>query len=52
LTVATVEAVHWLAPGLVAPEEIAWVGWVGAALVVTGSAMTSLLGARTKGRVR
>jgi drug/metabolite transporter (DMT)-like permease len=50
LTVATVEAVHWLAPGLVAPEKIAWVGWVGAGLVVAGSVATSVLGARARAR--
>jgi drug/metabolite transporter (DMT)-like permease len=46
LTVATVEAVHALAPALVAPERIALVGWSGALLVVAGSAAISLLGAR------
>jgi drug/metabolite transporter (DMT)-like permease len=46
LTVVTVEVTHAFAPALVAPERIAWIGWVGAALVVAGSALTSLLGAR------
>lgn len=43
LTVATVELAHWLSPGLVAPERIALWGWIGAALVVVGSAITSLM---------
>lgn len=48
LTVVTVEITHAIAPTLVAPEQIAWIGWVGAALVVAGSAMSSLLGARRR----
>jgi drug/metabolite transporter (DMT)-like permease len=48
LTVATVEITHAIAPSLVEPERIAWIGWSGAALVVLGSAMTSLLGARRR----
>ena len=48
LTVATVEVTHAIAPSLVAPERIALLGWIGAALVVAGSAMTSLLGARRR----
>ena len=43
LTVGTVELAHWLSPGLVAPERIALWGWIGAALVVAGSAITSLM---------
>jgi drug/metabolite transporter (DMT)-like permease len=43
LTVATVEATHALAPALVQPERIAAIGWLGAALVVAGSAVSSLL---------
>lgn len=43
LAVATVEAVHAVAPSLIAAERIATLGWIGAAMVVTGSAMTSLL---------
>lgn len=43
LAVATVEAVHALAPDLLAAERITTLGWIGAALVVAGSAMTSLL---------
>jgi drug/metabolite transporter (DMT)-like permease len=47
LTVLCVEAVHALAPGAVAPERIGLVGFAGAALVVLGSALSSLLGARS-----
>ncbi|MBX3726571.1 MAG: DMT family transporter [Xanthomonadales bacterium] len=43
LAVATVETVHALAPELIAAERITTLGWIGAAMVVTGSAMTSLL---------
>lgn len=43
LTVATVEVVHRLAPQLVRPEQIAWLGWAGAALVVTGSALSAFM---------
>lgn len=43
LAVATVEAVHALAPELLAAERITTLGWIGAAMVVAGSAMTSLL---------
>ncbi|HET9484656.1 MAG TPA: DMT family transporter [Xanthomonadales bacterium] len=43
LTVATVEATHAIAPGLVAPERIAMLGWAGALLVIAGSALTSLM---------
>ena len=43
LTVATVEVVHAIAPALAKPERIALIGWVGAALVVAGSAVTSLM---------
>src|SRR5687767_3189332 len=43
LTVATVEATHALAPGLVTPERIAALGWIGAVLVIAGSALTSLM---------
>ena len=43
LTVATVEATHAVAPGLVAPERIAMLGWAGALLVIAGSALTSLM---------
>lgn len=43
LTVATVEVVHALAPALAKPERIALLGWVGAGLVVAGSAVSSLM---------
>ena len=43
LTVATVELVHRLAPRLVQPEQIAWMGWAGAALVVAGSATSAFM---------
>jgi drug/metabolite transporter (DMT)-like permease len=50
LTVFTVEAVHALWPALVAPERIALLGWLGAALVVVGSALSAL--ARRDARTR
>lgn len=43
LTVATVEAVHAIAPALAKPERIAILGWCGAALVVAGSMVSSLM---------
>ena len=46
LTLLTVEVVHLLNPTLVAPETVGVLGLVGAALVVTGSALTSVLGQR------
>ena len=46
LTLATVEVGHWLAPTWVNPESIGLLGGVGAALVVMGSILTSLLGRR------
>lgn len=46
LTVATVSTVAAFIPGLIAPEQIGTVGWIGAALVVGGSAAVSLLGRR------
>ncbi len=46
LTVLTVSVVHGIDPALVAPERIAWSGWLGAALVVLGSATVSLAGRR------
>lgn len=42
LTVASVELAQHVAPGLVAPERIALLGWAGALLVIAGSALTSL----------
>lgn len=44
LTVLTVSLVHAIAPAWVAAENIAWLGWAGALLVVAGSAASSLLG--------
>ena len=46
LTVASVEAVLAFAPGAVAAQRIGLLGWTGAGLVVLGSALASLLGAR------
>lgn len=43
LTVATVELTHRMAPQLVRPEQIAWMGWAGAALVVAGSALAAFM---------
>lgn len=46
LTVATVSACAAFVPGLVAPERIGTLGWIGALVVVGGSAAVSLLGSR------
>jgi drug/metabolite transporter (DMT)-like permease len=46
LTVATVSTIAAFVPGLIAPERIGTLGWIGAALVVSGSAAVSLLGRR------
>ena len=46
LTVATVSAFAAFVPGLIAPERIGAIGWIGALAVVGGSAAVSLLGAR------
>lgn len=46
LTVACVWLTHLLWPALIGPEQIGWAGWLGALLVVTGSAITSLAGRR------
>lgn len=43
LAVATVEVVHHLAPQLLAGESIRTLGWIGAAMVVAGSCLSSLL---------
>ncbi len=50
LTVACVALTHWLWPSLIAPEAIGWSGWLGALLVVSGSALTSLGGRRRPAR--
>ena len=39
-----VAAVHALWPSVIAPEHVSAVGFAGAALVVVGSALSSLLG--------
>ncbi len=46
LCVGAVAAVHALWPESIAPERIGWLGYTGAALVVLGSALTSLMGNR------
>jgi len=46
LTVATVSAFAAFVPGLIAPERIGALGWIGAITVVFGSAAVSLLGSR------
>jgi len=46
LTVACVGLAHWLWPETIAAERIGWVGWMGALMVVSGSALTSLGGRR------
>lgn len=46
LCLAAVAAVHALWPASLAPEPIALAGWIGALLVVAGSASVSLLGKR------
>jgi len=42
LCVAAVWFCHLLAPGLIAAEQIEWLGWLGAGLVIAGSALVSL----------
>jgi drug/metabolite transporter (DMT)-like permease len=46
LTLLAVEVVHGVAPHVVRPEQIGTIGFVGAALVVVGSGLSSLLGNR------
>lgn len=46
LTLLSGYAIALIAPGAVAPEQVALIGWCGAALVVAGSALASLGGAR------
>ena len=46
LCLGTVAAVHALWPASIASEQVAPLGFVGAALVVVGSAVTSLMGKR------
>ena len=44
LCLGAVAAVHALWPAVIAPERVGVIGYVGAALVVLGSALTSLMG--------
>jgi drug/metabolite transporter (DMT)-like permease len=46
LTLLLMELIGWQSPGLVDPEQIAALGWMGAMLVVAGSMAVSLLGRR------
>lgn len=46
LCVGAVALVHALWPQSIAPERIGWLGYAGAVLVVLGSALTSLMGAK------
>ncbi len=46
LTVGCVWLTHAVWPELIQPEQIGWLGWLGALLVVSGSALTSLTGRR------
>lgn len=46
LTFLLMELLAWQTPGLIAPEQIAVLGWSGAVLVVGGSMAVSLLGRR------
>lgn len=47
LAVMVVEGIHAVAPSLLASESIQTLGWVGALMVVAGSAMASLMGKRS-----
>lgn len=46
LAIGTVEAVHALWPALVAPEHVGRIGFIGAGMVVLGSALAALFGQR------
>lgn len=46
LCLAAAAAVHHVWPASIAPEQVGWMGYVGAIVVVAGSALTSLMGAR------
>ena len=48
LSLAVIAGVHGLWPQAVAPESVGTIGYVGAVLVVTGSAMSALLGNRQR----
>lgn len=43
LTVGCVAIAHAFAPSYIRAEQIAWAGWLGAGMVVTGSALSSLM---------
>lgn len=47
--VAAVWFCHLLAPDLIAAEHIQWLGWLGAGLVISGSALVSLAQKKTPG---
>ena len=49
LSLAVIAGVHALWPSAIAAEHVAWLGYIGALLVVAGSAMSSLLGNRKEG---
>jgi len=51
LTMASVTLVHHIDPRLVDAERIGMIGFIGAAMVVGGSALTSLLGRKPKAPV-
>ena len=46
LSLGVIALVHGIWPSLIAPEQVSWLGYAGALLVVAGSAMASLLGQR------
>lgn len=48
LCIAASALVATLWPGWLAPERIAWLGWLGAGMAVAGSAAVSLMGRRTR----
>lgn len=52
LCLASVAAVHALWPRVLAPEPITALGWIGAVMVVAGSAAVSLLGRRREPEAR
>lgn len=46
LSLGVIALVHWFSPASIAPEQVSALGYLGAVLVVAGSAMSSLLGTR------
>lgn len=50
MSLAVIAIVHALWPASIAPERVTMLGYAGAILVVVGSAMSSLLGARAESR--